>query len=304
MEQLSSNELDRILSLVSVCDQPWTVCKAWWWSIVNNPDVMARILVNSTHEPLLELVKHAILNDFKTTIRILLASSLLNAEEDGTELLIFAVMRGSVDVVRMFLEWPSNAPPADCKDGRALVEAAENGKLDMVRLLLEWPSNAPLADCQDGRALMGAAVHGHLDVVRLLLEWPEHAPRADCRDGQAVVFAAWSGHLDVVRLLLEWPEHAPRADCQDGLALVGAAKKGHIDVVRLLLDWPEHAPRADSQVQRACLLAIRNGHIDVVCTLRIKNSVMYRAWNCVKNILRKLLHSIPNNFETRDGRRV
>ena len=67
----------------------------------------------------------------------------------------------------------------------------------MIRLLLEWPVDAPRADCQDGEALVMAAFHGHLKVVELLLRWPEHAPRADCQGGRALTVAdrVWAASL-------------------------------------------------------------------------------------------------------------
>ena len=41
----------------------------------------------------------------------------------------------------------------------ALVNAAWSGHEAVMRLLLEWPDNAPRADCRDGMALVRAAWH-------------------------------------------------------------------------------------------------------------------------------------------------
>ncbi|GAX83339.1 hypothetical protein CEUSTIGMA_g10764.t1 [Chlamydomonas eustigma] len=290
----SSDELCLILSLVSVHDKPWSVCKAWL-SVFNNPDVMANILINSTSAPLLMLVKHgksresehlilstldrllemprfcldkdvfkccieAISNGYEITLKrlLFLASNMLF---DCEKALIFAAKKGNLNIVRLLLE--KDASRADCQNGEALVTAAMNGHIEVVRLLLKWPKHAPKADCQDGRALAEAAWRGQLDVVRFLLEWPEHTPRADSQYGRVLMDATLNGCMDVIRLLLEWPEHAPRADCQDGRALVEAAFDGRLDVVRLLLEWPEHAPRADCQYGQALVYAAWFDHLEL-----------------------------------------
>ncbi|GAX84478.1 hypothetical protein CEUSTIGMA_g11898.t1 [Chlamydomonas eustigma] len=297
MEGLGRDLLRGILSLLTVHENPWAVCKAWSTLTLSSPDVMARILANSTSTPVLILVKRAkrelrtrkectlldkllelprsaldkdmsiactdaIRKGATSTVHTLLTRRLLTADFGEGSGLVIASDTGNVDMVRMLIEWPEHAPRADSQYGKALVFAARNGHLEIVRLLLEWPEHAPRADCRYGAALVLAAWNGHLDVVRMLLEWPEHAPRADCWGGEALL-SARNGHIDIVCLLLEWPEHAPRADCRDGLVLVCAACYGHLDVVRLLLEWPEHAPRADSLSGRALIEAASNGHGDM-----------------------------------------
>jgi hypothetical protein len=37
--------------------------------------------------------------------------------------------------VRLLLSWPEHAPPADSRNGQALVFAAERGHVEVVRLL-------------------------------------------------------------------------------------------------------------------------------------------------------------------------
>ena len=54
-----------------------------------------------------------------------------------------------------------------------MIWAAVKGHMDVVHMLLEWPGRAPAvqaADCQIGEALFWAAANGHADVVRLLEE--------------------------------------------------------------------------------------------------------------------------------------
>eukprot|EP00955_Chlamydomonas_euryale_P060187 357641-Chlamydomonas_euryale.AAC.3 len=101
----------------------------------------------------------------------------------------------------------------------ALVKVSALGDVNRMKSILNWPDNAPKADCRKGWALVKAAEYGHIDAMRLLLEWPENAPKAKCRNGWALMHAAENGHIEAIRLLLKWPENAPKADCQDGWAL-------------------------------------------------------------------------------------
>ncbi|GAX85862.1 hypothetical protein CEUSTIGMA_g13278.t1 [Chlamydomonas eustigma] len=299
MNKLAHDQVGLILSLVSVHDHPWAVCKDWHHLVLSRPDLMACMLVGISPEPIYVLVKHgpvginrntavlgrllelprpsldddlsdalsvAIERGFHETVQLMLQKW---PELNTPDALFQAVDLGHEDIVRLILGCPTNPQKANVKDGHALVTAAGKGLTKIVRLLLEWPENAPRADCQDGQALVEAAYYGHLDVVPLLLEWPKNAPRADCRDGDALVYATWKGHLDVVRLLLEWPENAPRADCQDGQALVYAVTYGHLDVVRFLLEWPEHTPRANCQDGQALVEAAYYGHLDM------KNQILF-----------------------------
>jgi hypothetical protein len=77
---------------------------------------------------------------------------------------------GRADVVRALLEWPTNAPRADCQGGRALAHAAHNGHESIVRMLLEWPTNAAYA-----------ANNGHESIVKILHSGVPEAARAGPR---------------------------------------------------------------------------------------------------------------------------
>lgn len=179
----------------------------------------------------------------QTTAKIedpmLIATALVNSV--GAELGLVRSAEGGMDgVVRALLEWPEDAPRADCKSGQALLCAARSGHDVVVRTLLNWPKNAPRANCMTNQVLAMAAHGGHEPIVRTLLGWPKHAPRANCNEGWSLVLAVHNGHDKIVKMLLEWPDHAPRADCQDGWALALALSRGHDDVVKTLLErWPE-----------------------------------------------------------------
>ncbi|GAX80239.1 hypothetical protein CEUSTIGMA_g7677.t1 [Chlamydomonas eustigma] len=120
-----------------------------------------------------------------STLQLLLKQDLGKAPQRNHQrgsALVMAAGAGHASVVRLLLEWPYNAPRADCQGGWALVAAARG-------------------DCLEGEALIAAAGAGHLEVVRMLLEWPIRAPPPDCQGRRALLAASNQGHAHTLRLL-------------------------------------------------------------------------------------------------------
>jgi ankyrin repeat protein len=231
-----------------------------------------------THECYQAVFLNTIKNQSIDLARIMLEKGLLEKGllEKG---LVLAAGNGDLTTVRMLLDWPENAPRADCRNSSALVAAARGGRDKTVRMLLERPENAPRADCCNSSALVAAARGGHYETVRMLLEWPENTPRADCLD--ALLAAAMKGRVQIVKMLLEWPENAPTL-AQRCEALVYAAHYGHYLVARLLL---EGISVIRLECASALVAAATNGHTQVVCLIMREMPEIHKNWSCQKALV-------------------
>ena len=84
--------------------------------------------------------------------------------------------------------------------------ASVRGHLEVVRLLCEAGADKDKADNDGSTALMSASVRGHLEVVRLLCEAGVDKEGSRLLRGSrttALQLASASGHQDVADLLLE-----------------------------------------------------------------------------------------------------
>lgn len=127
-----------------------------------------------------------------------------------------------------------------------LTTACTDGKLEIVKLLLNAPYNAPRADSRfasyrdGGDALHIAIARDHLHVVKYLVAFPQNAPSIEDHR-QAIVSASFYGRIVILKFFLEYPHTTPHvvstlAKAVDR-ALFHAVWNGHINVVRILLDY-------------------------------------------------------------------
>ena len=192
--------------------------------------------------------------------------------------LVLAAKKGSLEVMRILLDWPVFAPRADCFRGLALRESASGGHLPALELLISmWPrpyrrrhkrshrlKKSVMLDCALSAASSGPKAH---DVLKWILnrgETDPGLPRADAQNGALLVASSRTGHIETVKLLLSWPFHPPQADCQNGEALVMAASKGHNDIAMLLLTHDINAPRADCKDGAALKAAVVGKHLTMI----------------------------------------
>ncbi len=127
----------------------------------------------------------------------------------------------------------------------ALAKACLKGNLEIVKLLLNTPYNAPRADSRfasrrDGHALGSATACDHLHVVKYLVAFPQNAPSIEDH-GHALTTASFYGRVAIVKFLVEYPHKSPHALMATvnagNEALFHAVWNGHIDVVKFLLDY-------------------------------------------------------------------
>ncbi|KAJ5826711.1 hypothetical protein N7447_003474 [Penicillium robsamsonii] len=183
----------------------------------------------------------------------------------GETPLVSAAGQGHAGSVELLLT--HSAPLVPRTGNRALSRAASNGYAAVVKLLLQYGTDADHRD-EDGRTpLFSAAQYGHEEVVSLFLGHQKVNPNAENIRGQTPLsVAAWEGHENAVRLLLADsrvnPDHKDRKG-QTPLSL--AAFWIRTSVVELLLEVPRvDANSMNSSGQTPLSLATQNGGAEVV----------------------------------------
>ena len=196
------------------------------------------------------------------------------ADCTGITSLIWAVVRGHEEVVRMLLEREDvNPDQPDSKYGRTpLSWAAEKGHDGIVKMLLAREEvNPDHADTEYGvTPLWWAAKNGHDGIVTMLLEREDiNLDQPDtCYGWTPLSFAAKNGHDGIVKMLLERenvnPDHPDTQYGQTPLSL--AAENGYDGIVNMLLEREGVNPdQADTKYGRTPLsLAANNGHDRIV----------------------------------------
>jgi len=124
-------------------------------------------------------------------------------DEDGNTALLWAIIKGRTELVRMLLDKGALLDEKDWDGRTALMLASLWGHMEVVRLLLD---KGALLDEKDGygrTALMWASVKGHTEVVRLLLDRGALLDEKDKNGKTALELASANDHTELVRLLLE-----------------------------------------------------------------------------------------------------
>ena len=216
--------------------------------------------------------------------------------EDGKSLVRLVADDGSVDILRLLLEYG-----ADFQRQGALPQAALFGHLNVVQLLLDYGADidevsrqtalyraasngyAPIVEhllreganvnlqVSEHSALSKAVQHGHVQCVRLLLQFGARFNMCIGRYAEPLILLASDlGNEAIVRELLRKGaspnDHNRRIlpDRRKRYPLHFAARKGHVGVARQLLHY--HAnPNATTDDGRGPLdIAIERGHREMI----------------------------------------
>lgn len=109
-----------------------------------------------------------------------------------------AVKNNDIEAARIALQ--AGADPDRNSGTTALIVAAQKGSVQIVKLLLEYHADVNASAGKGFTALMNAAYYGHAEVVKLLLEYDADV-YAETDDGRtAVDLAERKGHTEIVHL--------------------------------------------------------------------------------------------------------
>jgi ankyrin repeat protein len=173
-------------------------------------------------------------NGYEAVIRLLLATSKVNAELKEAPLL-YAAMNGHDAVVRQLLEAGAAVRLKDTSSLTPLSWAAINGHEAVLKLLLERGTELESQDTDGQTPLSWAAANAHETVVKLLLEKDAELESKDAYNHTPLLFADMDGHEAVAELLLEVGAAVGSKDTYGQTPLSWAAWNGHKVVVKQLL---------------------------------------------------------------------
>lgn len=203
----------------------------------------------------------------------------VNAKQDGSTPLDYAVSYGHLGAVEALLEHPMINVNGDGKDKSVHVtekrlaplhEALYHNNWDIVLALIEHPKiNLESKGIIDSTPLGIAAKKGKLDVVNALLKKGAEVDTLSSRETPLYI-ASEKGHTDVVNALLNGGASYNLVSSLDETPLYIASKNGHTDVVRVLLDAAQsedYVNKPDNSGKTPLHAASGNGHTDVVTEL-------------------------------------
>ena len=158
------------------------------------------------------------------------------ANRYGATPLLLACTNGNASIVETLLRAGAN-PDAFSAGETALMTAARTGSVDAVRVLLDYGADTHLKESLRGQtALMAAAAETHGAVVQMLVAHKADVHVRSTGGFSALLFAARAGGVDAVRGLLEAGANV-NDTLRDGTsALMLAIVNGHYDLAAFLLD--------------------------------------------------------------------
>jgi hypothetical protein len=164
----------------------------------------------------------------KTWLPVLLETGAWVPDKNDGIPLIFAIINGHVDIVKLLL---ANGFDPSLPNNIPLIRAISQGHVKIVELLLE--SGRIHSDDGFGPFLRLAVREGKRDIVELFLRTGLVDPSFD--DNSAIMIASNYGFSDIVKILLEDPRVDPSAN--NNGALKNARERGYTVIVNLLEDY-------------------------------------------------------------------
>lgn len=166
-----------------------------------------------------------------------------SGDETGWTPLTWAVSKGYVDTVRLFLEKGANDLLGDPSGRLPIHYAAQRGDKHIVELLANRHPNLNQKNKFGETPLHLAALEGHVEVVQLLLVRNAMIDIQDNKGRTALHRSVHGQHPNVVAALLSGNANPIQHDKHRETVMHAAAKEGNIEVFRLLLKAIKSAPR-------------------------------------------------------------
>lgn len=268
----------------------------------------------------------AVENDSKEMVRLLLKTPgiiLDSPDQDDVSPALNAVIRGNIDILRLFLDTGKVTWNQKNKTGRTLLEsAAVTGRRHVVEELLRSDSyNSKEAISPDQTALVLAARKGFKPVVELLLEYKADPNSLGTVSGRsALSWAAGNGYQSVVAVLLEKQNvelEQPDSKFQR-TAFHWAGHNENRDIARMILQeiFKRHGNRAGDTAQKllfeaatkgqvvALEVLLESGQIDPDCQVERRTPLSLAAEHGQDKIIDQLLKSGKVNINSKDAQHM
>ena len=182
------------------------------------------------------LIKAIKKDDVGEALRLIEAVTNVNlADRFGDTPLNWAVMFGSIKIVRALIKAGADVNPVNRWSDAPLYQAVKEGHVDTVEMLLTNGADVNQANKKAHTPLYKAILKGHVEVVRLLLGHENiDVNRANQFGYTPLYWAVYNGHVDIVRLLLERGADINRATKKGKTPLSIATERGNKEIVDLL----------------------------------------------------------------------
>ena len=176
-------------------------------------------------------------------------------------LLMIACKAGSIDCVKVLLDYGADLNYGNVKDLSVLCYACLSESVEMLRFVIE--SGLELSD----KAIMDAfriePLVSHTKIISVLIEHISDINYCWC--GTFIYLASNAGNVVVVRSLLERGANPNFTDNSLCDPFVAASEQGHLEVVQLLLTWDvDDKLISQERLVLALTRAATYGHIDTV----------------------------------------
>ncbi len=162
-------------------------------------------------------------------------TSVNTADEQGKNLLMYAVDSGKQDLVRMLIEKGADVNAKRADGSTALFSALRKKQKDTVALLAEKGADFKVVDNFGRTTLMAAAQGGDVEMVKDVLKREIDINMQDKYGKTALVFALKAENRDVARFLIDQNIEVNTEEKSRKTPLFYAVEKGFGDIVDVLI---------------------------------------------------------------------
>lgn len=202
--------------------------------------------------------------DHAMVLKTILQTSSLNLDaldDQGRTALIWAAIRGHLDIAVLLLEHGANVDAAG-RFGTALHYASRRGNYEIVRLLLETKADVN-ASGKNGTVFQAALASDQTEIAKLLISYDVDLNMESTR-GYPIQLAAEEGNIEILRVLLDKGlSPGPMGHFND-TPLHRAAQAGQFEMVKLLLATSVDMNAVNRGDSTPLLLAVDRGHLYIV----------------------------------------
>ena len=188
-----------------------------------------------------ELLIKAVEDNNESIPRLLHAGVDVNyTSKDGLTPLIAAVSKGSLSLVKQFLQYGCdvNMVPllgTNQYGDSALHVASIKGNVEIIKALLNHGADVNVTSFGGRTPLMKACFHGNHEVVRELVSKGADVNQADYQQMSAFLYTCSRGHKSIAQYLLDNSADVNAQTWKGETGLVLAAQENQYDVLKLLL---------------------------------------------------------------------
>eukprot|EP00096_Caligus_rogercresseyi_P016336 TRINITY_DN8949_c0_g1_i1.p1 TRINITY_DN8949_c0_g1~~TRINITY_DN8949_c0_g1_i1.p1 ORF type:complete len:805 (-),score=176.27 TRINITY_DN8949_c0_g1_i1:609-2726(-) len=254
--------------------------------LVQNYLKKATLIGVYAHEGFEEMV--ALLMEYRADVN--------SANAMGMTPLMFASMKGNLDIVRLLLESGATVNKTDRNDKCALVYAAQNGHLNIIEVLIayDWDNDHDLTLAEAAQqAMVMAASRGRTKCLEFFLNLAEvRVNFHETLNGETgLCAAACAGQQECCEILIRRGGCALTANLSGSPPLHIAVKHGHWNVTDFLLREGAHIEQVDSTGKSPLIIACMEGHLGLVEMFVSRGADMSRSdrdgitcvgWACLK----------------------